>query len=480
MKRIILFINLLLIAFLFSYCSESNEVPEEKAIPKIFSFSPTVGQAGDKISVTGSGFGQKLSDVSIEIDGVSMNASSLSPDNIEFTLNATVPSGFHQLKVKVGNNNDVSEEYFKCFPNESITDQEVLNFNYTIGTQTIGPVYGHTTNDRLVETANAINEMGSNIIKINLNSASYNLNGSSQSTKLKDMVRDVPSFKKVFDMPFTYYFLWARSNADWKDGYSRNERMADSTDISELTSYLLNTYNNSGKQFFIGHWEGDWYLLDNYNTSANPSDKSCDEMIKWLTTRQNAVNYALKNTVHSNVGVFTYTEVNRVVDAMNGKTRVVNRVLPSTNVDYVSYSAYDAQELSQSAFNNTLDYIESNLPKSSSVKGKRVFIGEIGIPAFNVNYSKEMHAQANLDLMKKAINWGAPFVLYWQMYNNELQNGTHKGFWLIDEKNKRWPLYYAFGNFNLKAQEWVNNQKRNSAKLPAREEFINWASKSLK
>lgn len=30
--------------------------------------------------------------------------------------------------------------------------------------------------------------------------------------------------------------------------------------------------------------------------------------------------------------------------------------------------------------------------------------------------------------MRIGLEWGCPFVLCWQMYNNEIKNGTEKGY----------------------------------------------------
>ncbi len=359
-----------------------------------------------------------------------------------------------------------------------ITDPEVLNFNYAIGTQSIGPSYGFTADDRLVETAKAISAMGSNILKITLSPGSYNITGRTYSS-LTALVRDDPSFSSVLEMPFTYYFFWARSHSNWADGYSAAERTEDSIQIADLTRYLLTKFINSGKQFFLGHWEGDWYLLPNYDVNYIPSDARIEGMIQWYRTRQNAVDEAKRVTTHTGVDVFSYCEVNRVVDAINGLRRVTNYVLPYTNVDYVSYSSYDAQGLSQTEFNNVLNYIEGNLPARSHILGKRVFIGEMGRCAQDFSFSRTQHELVNRENIRKAVSWGAPFVLYWEMYNNEIKDGVQRGFWLIDNTNTKWPLYTTLSDFYKKAKQWVYNQKKTLNRLPTREEYMSWAYSTL-
>lgn len=362
------------------------------------------------------------------------------------------------------------------------TDADVENYNYVLGTQTIGPKYKFTTDDALLETAKAIYDMGLRSLKISLSVSSYTGVSGSYST-LTSLVRDNNSFRKTIDMPFRDYFFWARSHANWADGYSESERIADSTELYQLTKYLLEQYNNTGKTFYIGHWEGDWYLLPNYDRNYVPSDERCANMAKWYRTRQNSIDKAKVDTEFTGVNVFHYAEVNQVVDAkFNGKKRVVNCVLPYTNVDFVSYSSYDAQWYDQTKYNSVLDYIEANLPPKQGISGKRVFIGEVGNSLEKSGWDIYRHESDNRAFFKTAIAWGSPFVLYWEMYNNELDvnnNNRHRGFWLINDKNEKQPLYYTFKYFYEAAKKYVANYKLINKTLPNYMEYATWASNYL-
>jgi hypothetical protein len=357
------------------------------------------------------------------------------------------------------------------------TDPDVENYNYVLGTQTIGPKYMFTSDDALVETAKEIYNMGSRILKISLNLSSYGLSGS--YSDVTSIVRDQASFKYVLDMPFRDYFFWARSNANWADGYSESERSTDSVQLYDLTKYLLTQYNNTGKTFYLGHWEGDWYLLPNYDRNYVPSDERCQNMAKWYRTRQNAVDKAKEDTDFLDVNVFHYAEINQVVDAKDhGKKRVVNSVLPLTNVDYVSYSAYDAQWFDQNRYNSILNYIESYLPYKAGFTGKRVFVGEVGNSLEKSGWDINKHESDNRNYFLKSMRWGCPFVLYWQMYNNEINstNNQHRGFWLIDNNNQKQPLYDTFYWFYDAAKKWVAQQKTQNGSLPAQTAYLQWAA----
>lgn len=462
----------------FLGCGKTKTIVPYSSGPVITAFTPVSGSEGTVVNISGSNFSRDAAKNTISLAGVNIQPTSATATQLILTIPPGIPPGDYRFSVKVGNATSSSLQSFNLKDMTLINDPEILSYNYSIGTQTIGPSYGFTNEDRLVETSIAILDMGSNILKISL-SLGYNITGRPNYASLTSLVRDDPSFSKVMEMPFTYYFFWAKSEAKWKDGYSMAERTDDSIQIADLTKYLLTKFNNTGKQFFIGHWEGDWYLLDNYDANFIPTETRINGNIQWLRCRQNAVDEANKVTSHTNVEVYTYCEVNRVVDAMNGKIRVVNKVLPFTNVDYVSYSSYDAQSLNQSEYNNVLNYIEANLPSRPLIKGKRVFIGEIGKNAVELGSSKTQHESVNRENIRKAIAWGAPFVLYWEMYNNEIADGIQKGFWLIDDKNEKWPLFYTYQNFYSKAKNWVAGQKKTLNRLPTREEYVIWTSNTL-
>jgi len=460
--------------FLLAACSEKDNQSNSSNL-KIISFNPAEGTEGTRVTVNGSNFSSMAKENIITIGGVNTEPLSATWNQLIFNIPAGIALGSYPITVKVGNLSTISTQLFVVKEKEvPINDPDVLNYNYSIGTQTIGPSYGFTTSDRLVESSKAILDMGSNILKISLSTGSYNITGRSYSS-ITSLVRDDPSFSEVLNMPFTYYFLWARSNSNWADGYSLAERTEDSVQIADLTSYLLTRFNNTGKQFFIGHWEGDWYLLPNYDVNNIPSDNRINGMIQWYIARQNAVDEAKRLTIHSEVEVFLYCEVNRVVDAMNGLRRVVNYVLPYTNVDYVSYSSYDAQGLNQIEYNNVLNFIEGNLPSRPQITGKRVFIGEMGRCAQDFGLSKTQHESVNRENIRKAVAWGAPFILYWEMYNNEIKDGVQRGFWLIDNTNTKWPLYDTYSNFYAQAKQWVLSQKKTLNRLPTCEEYMSWA-----
>jgi hypothetical protein len=370
-------------------------------------------------------------------------------------------------------------------PGASLSDPAVDAYNVRAGTQTFAGLYQFTTNTLLVETAQAISAMGSGVIKFYLGTEvprQSRINLGPNITNLLTLVRDEPSYHHVLDMPFQHFVMWAYSfgNAWPFDGYSVSERADDYREMYDLTRYLLTHYNNSGKTFYLGHWEGDWYLLPNYNTSTNPTTTAIQGMIDWLNNRQKAVDDARSATPHSNVDVFNYTEVNRVLDATSGNTninqRAINSVVPFvTNLDCLSYSAYDVMDASASSLWSTLDYMQSMLPtnKASVIPGARLWIGEYGWGALD-NATQEQNSRAYI---QRLLSWtpGPRFILFWEIYNNE----TNRAFWLINSNNTKVASYYLHQRFLNNARLLLGQFKERNGRLPAESEFVPLVSPML-
>ncbi len=108
-----------------------------------------------------------------------------------------------------------------------LSNPAVDAYNVRVGTQTFNGLYHFTTNTLLVETAQAIQSMGSDTLKIELGkgfAGQYGITLGPYITNLVSLVRDEPSCRKVFDMAFRHYVLWtyafATSVPDWNNGYT--------------------------------------------------------------------------------------------------------------------------------------------------------------------------------------------------------------------------------------------------------------------
>jgi len=346
---------------------------------------------------------------------------------------------------------------------QDVTLSPIERYNFVAGTQSIGARYHFTDESVLVETARAMLAMGSNIAK-------FSLEGKSPYKSLAERAERDRDVQTVLNLPFAHYFLWAAPlSAPWGDGtpFDPVKLESQKREMYDLACYLLKKFNGSGKSFYLGNWEGDW-LLTGEDPASVPDGRTAQNMIAWGKTRQQAVDKARADTPHHDVSVYYYIEVNRVRDAKDGKVRVTNTVLPETNPDFVSYSAYDALGAEiEKTLPELLDYILIQLKPKPGLPEKRVFIGEYGLPATR----KDSGGPAAQELLvrrvlRTALRWECPFVLYWQMYDNE-----NAGFWLIDDKNVKQPAYAAHTNFLEKARAYAMAFQAKHQRLPTYREF---------
>lgn len=334
-------------------------------------------------------------------------------------------------------------------------------FPQVIGTQIIGPVYKFDgKKDAVLEGAEGIIEMGSRILKINAISGQQ--------------------LTPFIAMPFTHYVLWYRSNSDWVQGFTPEMRRREYNAVYAFTRDLLSRFDTAGKTFFIGHWEGDWYLLPGYNTAVDVPAAASAAMIEWLNTRQQAVDDARSECPFTKCRVFTYAEVNRVRDAMkDGKKRMVNTVLPKVNVDFVSYSAYDVQMRSTEDIRATLDYINAQIPLKAGLPAKRVFIGECGLSWQACGGDGAVHEQKNREILAKFLNWRPAMVLFWQYYNNEVVDGKQVGFWLVDNKQNKTPLHATLTGLFVAQEAAAQEMKARQRRLPSFDEMAGFSESWL-
>jgi hypothetical protein len=168
----------------------------------------------------------------------------------------------------------------------------------------VGAAYQFTRESVLVETAQQILDLGSNILKFTMGrgyermmlkssqtaypeTMQYLLNQGSDAKDvprikypgasiepppanpdirtLTDLARLEPSHRRVLEMPFAYYLIWtyAFTPGWWRRGFSPENQEKQYQEIRAFVSHLLKTYSGTGKTFFLGHWEGDWHLRPN-------------------------------------------------------------------------------------------------------------------------------------------------------------------------------------------------------------------------
>ena len=356
------------------------------------------------------------------------------------------------------------------------------DYNFVLGTNGIGGKYKFTKESKLLEQAKHIRGMGSNIIKISLGKKSpqsYGLKNKGAKTTL-ELFKSVPDYKKVFDMDFKYVMAWVHTctGIKWKLGINNYEEKQLYDEMYEFASYILKEYNNSGKTFMIGNWEGDWLLHPNYNRNVNPPQNHVDNMTNWFQIRQKAIDDAKAKIKHENVELYHYIEVNLAWKGIEGNTCISKDILPQVDVDLVSYSSYEATknrtfEEKKSSLIEVMDYIENQLkPKGGLPFSRRVFIGEYGYHANETEASQQNQYDETKEIMEISLMLNLPFALHWQMYNNEYKkNGDSKNMSLINESGEKRALYYLHQNYYKAMNVYLKEYKSQNNTYPNQEDF---------
>ena len=362
-------------------------------------------------------------------------------------------------------------------------------FSTSVGTQTIGVRYQFTDERALVETAKAIQELGCDTLKIAVTpkyADDYLMKEDPAIKSTLDLIQRKPEFKQVFDMPFRNVMLWLYPFSDKKTGFYKgfiSEVEADAIyrEIYDFTKYILKEYSGSGKSFFLGNWEGDWHMLkEQYNYNLDPTPETIRGAIEWFNLRQKAIADAIRDTPHQDVQVYYYIELNHVRKSLDDdRPTIVNTVLPHIKTDFVSWSSYDVTteaaklggEKGRKRVFDALDYIEKHLPESD-IPGKRVFVGEYG---FNLQQVEDEKAQKECAerIMQWCLEWGCPFILYWELYCNEIEESTgeHRGYWLIDKNGEKQSAWYLHKDFLKRANRFVKVFEKRYGRLPTQSEY---------
>ncbi len=235
-----------------------------------------------------------------------------------------------------------------------------------VGVTHVAGRYYLTDKDFLNEGADQILTLGSRVIKVwfygkrHEGPASvYPYNSNWPEVKTLVEAAQTPYFRQLFNKPFTTYILvvtaLGRPDGYWRTGITEQQKVDEQKQFYELAKYFLTAYKGMGKTFVLQHWEGDWMIRGSVDPKAEPTPMAIKSMIQWLNARQAGVNQARAEvgtvpSAHSGqalsapkdqdgVRVYHATEVNRVVDSMKaGVANMVNRVLPHTNLDLVSYT----------------------------------------------------------------------------------------------------------------------------------------------
>jgi hypothetical protein len=321
-----------------------------------------------------------------------------------------------------------------------------------LGVTHVAGAYCRSERDFLNEGADEILSLGSRVIKLYLTASpgkNYPFHAEwPKASSLVDLAQ-AAYFRSVFAKPFTVYVVTAysfgRPEHYWRDGLTDEQARDEEEQFYRLARHFLVTYRATGKTFVLQHWEGDWAVRGNYDRKADPTPRALEGMVCWLQSRQRGVDRARAEVGQSGVRVLHAAEVNLVKIAINeDRPTVTTKVLPRTRLDLVSYSAWDGQE-SPESLRAALDFIARHMPDREPWGNRNVYLGEFGSPENDTAPGK--HRRTVRDAARTALDWGCPFVIYWQVYCNEPKrrpvrsNADCRGFWLIRPDGTKAPAW---------------------------------------
>ena len=361
---------------------------------------------------------------------------------------------------------------YKCPASATAGQSTGKELRDIIGVTHVDGKYCLTDEDFLNEGADQILALGSRVIKVWFHNPhrSYSFNSKwPEMNSLVDVAKS-PYFRELFDKPMTTYvmmcFSMGRGAGYWRKGVTEEQKRDEQLQFYELTKHLLTTYKGTRKTFILQHWEGDWLIRGSYDGNVDPTPEAISGMIEWLNARQAGVNQAREEVGLDGVWVYHAAEVNRVVGSMKeGNPNMVNMVLAHTKLDLVSYSAWDATTAypeDPQVFHKALDFIAANMPDSPDFGNRNVYVGEFGMP--ENKFPAEQIQKVIPNTVTTALDWGCPYIIYWQLYCNELEdrkelppvhsNNAVRGFWLIRPDGSRaWTWDYFHGLLNSGSQK---------------------------
>ncbi len=144
----------------------------------------------------------------------------------------------------------------------------------------------------------------------------------------------------------------------------------------------------------------------------------------------------------------------------------------------LSYSSYDAQNLSAADLDTTLDYIHAHIStnRAGSAPEPRMWIGEYG----RGGDSTDAQEPFNRGYIQRLLNWNYngqvfPFILYWEMYDNE----PGLNYCLINSNDVKVASWYLQHYYFNAARLAVAQFKETNARLPTDPEFVGLVSPML-
>jgi hypothetical protein len=318
--------------------------------------------------------------------------------------------------------------------------------------------YYFTTQPYLLEGAQAIQQLGSRVIKVFMQNPQSKYSFNSDWGRLPNLVDVLGSeyFQGLFAMDFSVYILQAHLDTQdsgyWRDGISDDEYHLIARNYYQAATYLLETYATApAKKFIFEQWEADLYFelvlgSDLQSPAAVATAKA--GLLRYFQARHEGIVAARRAVPTSQAQVFSAVELIYITSQPDSWHIVED--LDQVAADMISYSTGLDNGCDPERLRHNLDYLKSKLG------GRAFYIGEMQVPEFDFRHQPEAHAQATLLLIDEALANGAEWVVLWQIYDNEIIDyegiQVDRGFGLIRRDGALTPLYQLLKKTLLQVQ----------------------------
>ncbi len=269
---------------------------------------------------------------------------------------------------------------------------------------------------------------------------------------LSDLARSAP-YAEVLKMPFKTFVLTTITFANPDPAAAGIfNASAEEEEIYQLTKHLISAYHGTGKRFILKNWEGDWYWNRGTSLPIHISPANIAMAIRYYTARQIGVNRARQEANDSTVTVEHALEVNRITDARTGCAALLNKVVPSVQTDWISYSSWESLGGPIAALPSV---IHENLSYLRAASGNRpLLISEFGFLDSATEGISESYAKAAINAFE---NERVSYAFFWQILDNECSGiyqspSSCAGFGLIKPDGSRgqawWTIHDLLGAKN--------------------------------
>ena len=223
---------------------------------------------------------------------------------------------------------------------------------------------------------------------------------------------------------------------------------------------LARRFVGSGKEFILSNWEGDnaaycgaayQYVHDEafrascdadyadyYGGNAGPAE-TLDALRNWLSDRAAGLERGRQRALedgYSGVSIRTAIEIN-IVRALSsaGLPSVLYDVIPDSDFDYVSYSAWESLyggDTIEALLTADLDAVRHAAGTDA------VIAGEVGVAQAAWG---DQTVPRLAEALRAAEEWGAPLIFHWLLYDYD-----ETGYGMFDMQERRSPVGQFYRN----------------------------------